>query len=124
MRDWYHDRRTDIGLRLGGAALCGLAWLAFRELAALHLSRIHADPGAGALLLAAAGFLCASLGAVLITQGRHIFDSVEVSERWRTARMSPVPPTAEAASMNSPTLAASAVTARTSLRPPVFRRHP
>jgi len=112
MHDRYYDRRTDIGLRLGGAALCGLAWLAFRELAALHPSRIHADPGVGALLLAAAGFLCASLGAVLIAQGRHIFDSVEVSERWRTTRMAPVPPTAETASMDSPAPAAPAVPSR------------
>lgn len=83
MNDWYFNKRTDIGLRLGGAALWGLAWLAFRDLAGLHLSQTHANPGVGALALAAAGFLCASLGAVLIAQGRHIFDRVEVSERWR-----------------------------------------
>lgn len=83
MHDWQHDKRTDIGLRLGGAALWGLAWLAFRTLAELHLSQTHANPGAGALALAAAGFLCASLGAVLVAQGCHIFDPVEVSERWR-----------------------------------------
>lgn len=84
MRDWQYNKRTDIGLRLGGAGLLGLAWLAFRELAGLHLSAIHSDPGVGPLALAAVGFLCASLGAVLIVQGRHIFDRVEVSRRWRT----------------------------------------
>lgn len=82
---WQHhqDRRTDIGLRLIGAALWGLGWLAARQLAALHLTQSHADPDMWAASLAAAAFLCASLGAVLVSQGRHIFDRVEISERWR-----------------------------------------
>lgn len=82
---WQHhqDRRTDIGLRLIGAALWGLAWLAARQLAALHLTQSHADPDMWAAALAAASFLCASLGAVLVSQGCHIFDRVEISERWR-----------------------------------------
>lgn len=88
MRHWYQDRRTDIGLRLAGAALWGLAWLAARQLAALHLTQSHADPGMWAVTLAAAAFLCASLGAVLVTQGRHIFDRVEISERWRVIPLS------------------------------------
>lgn len=36
------------------------------------------------LLLAAIGFLCASAGSILVTQGGHIFDKVEISQRWRT----------------------------------------
>lgn len=83
MYDWHYDKRTDIGLRLIGAVLGGVSWLAVRDLAARHLSEIHSDPGIGALVLAAAAFLCASLGAVLITQGRHIFDRIEIGERWR-----------------------------------------
>lgn len=83
MRHWHQDIRTDMGLRLAGAALWGLAWLAARQLAALHLAQSHADPDLWAALLAAAAFLCASLGAGLITQGHHIFDRVEIGERWR-----------------------------------------
>ena len=83
MRNWHQDRRTDIGLRLAGAALWGLAWLAARQLAALHLTQTHTDPDMWAALLAAAAFLCASLGAALIIQGCHIFDRVEIGERWR-----------------------------------------
>lgn len=83
MRHWHQDIRTDMGLRLAGAALWGLAWLGARQLAALHLTQSHADPDLWAALLAAAAFLCASFGAGLITQGRHIFDRVEIGERWR-----------------------------------------
>ncbi|MBB6425043.1 hypothetical protein [Sphingopyxis sp. JAI128] len=83
MDDRRQEKRTDIGLRL-----CGIlsGWLSLRaawKLAALHPSESHADPGAKALLLAAATFLCASVAAVLVTQGRHIFDRVDVGERWR-----------------------------------------
>lgn len=84
----HQDRRTDIGLRLAGAALWGLAWLAARQLAALHLTQSHADPDMWAAALAAASFLCASLGAVLVSQGCHIFDRVEISERWRVIPLS------------------------------------
>lgn len=83
MRNWHHHKRTDIGLRLCGVALWGLAALAARDLAALHLTQTYAAPDIEIALLAAAGFLCASLGAVLVTQGRHIFDRVEIGERWR-----------------------------------------
>jgi hypothetical protein len=84
MRDWHHDKWTDIGLRLGGAALGGLAWLAAHGLIGLHTAQTHAPPEARAVIFAAAAFLCASLSAVLITQGHHIFDKVEISERWRS----------------------------------------
>jgi hypothetical protein len=89
MRDWHHDRRTDIGLRLGGAVLGGGAWFAVRELAARHLSASHGDPGIGVLFLAAVAFLGASLGVMFVTQGHHIFDPVEIGERWRTVRLPP-----------------------------------
>ncbi|WP_447753090.1 hypothetical protein [Sphingopyxis fribergensis] len=88
MHDGHHGKRIDFGLRLGGAALGILSALAVSSLAALHLSGPHPDPGVGALLLAAAAFLCASLGATLLTQGRHIFDRIEISERWQ-ARFRP-----------------------------------
>ena len=83
MRNWHQDKRTDIGLRLMGIALWGLAGLAVRQLMALHVTHTHAAPDMRTLALAAAAFLCASLGAILLTQGRHIFDRIEVGERWR-----------------------------------------
>lgn len=83
MCNWHHDWRIDAGLRLGGAALCGLSWLAIQGLAALHLAQAHASAGGGAFALALAAFLCASPGAVLLFLGRHVFDQVSVSARWR-----------------------------------------
>lgn len=83
MRDRHHNWRTDIGLRLGGATLCGLAWFLIRTLLGLHLPQNPAALGAGALALAAGGFLCASLGLALLTLGHHLFDTIEVGERWR-----------------------------------------
>lgn len=105
MRHWHQDKRTDIGLRFAGAALWGLAWLAAGQLAALHLMQTHADPDMWAALLAAAAFLCASLGAVLITQGRHIFDRVEISERWRII---PPPGMEEESAINIPDMVQNA----------------
>jgi hypothetical protein len=84
MYDRHREKRIDIGLRLGGAMLGGASSLALRKLASLHLSGPHPDPSIGALLLAVAAFLCASLGSILLTQGRHIFDPIELGERWRT----------------------------------------
>lgn len=83
MQDWRKDWRTDSGLRLGGVALCALAYLAIRSLLALHLSQARVEPGASAFALAAAAFLCASIGAALMIAGRHVLDEIEVSQRWR-----------------------------------------
>lgn len=82
MRDWHQNWRTDIGLRLSGVALWGLSWLATRKLILL-LPEPSASPGTGAFALAAAAFLCASLGGILLTLGDHIFDRIEIDERWR-----------------------------------------
>lgn len=105
MRHWHQDKRTDIGLRFAGAALWGLAWLAARQLAALHLTQTHADPDMWAVVLAAAAFLFASFGAVLITQGRHIFDRVEISER---RRIIPPPGMEEESAINIPDMVQNA----------------
>ena len=93
MDDREHGRRTDIGLRLCGVLSGSFSALAAWKLAALHLSESHSDPGGYALFLAAAAFLGASLGAVLLTQGRHIFDRIELGERWR--RRLPAEPVTE-----------------------------
>lgn len=69
---------TDLGLRLAGAALLGVAALAANILF-----------GAGArgampidYLVAAIGFLSASAGCALAWQGRHLFDQIALSSRW------------------------------------------
>ena len=92
MQHWHHDRRVDIGLRAGGILLCGLSCLSVRGLIALHLPQAHDEPGVEAFAFAAAAFLCGSLGAVLLTLGRHIFDKVEISQRWATEYLLPTAP--------------------------------
>ena len=62
--------------------MLGCWWLVVRWL--LHSVILH--PHQDATLLqcgaAAAGFLCFSAGAVLAAIGAHIFDEVELSDRW------------------------------------------
>jgi apolipoprotein N-acyltransferase len=75
--------RWNVGLRLLGVVLIGLAagsvwWL---------YMRVHAE-GAGPValfnfLLGLVAFVGASSGSALLLLGTHIFDEVEVSERWR-----------------------------------------
>lgn len=84
MQDWHHRRSTDLGLRLGGVALCGVSWLAIRTLVHTRLAPWPASPGLMAFGLAAVGFICASAGAALLSIGHHIFDEIEIGERWRT----------------------------------------
>ena len=99
MQGWHHRRTTDLGLRLGGVALCGVAWLAIRTLLHMRLAPWSASPGLLALGLAALGFVGASAGAALLSIGHHIFDEVVIGERWRTRPIverrgppSPAPP--------------------------------
>jgi hypothetical protein len=79
MLSWRY-RPKDIALRLCGAALCGLSYLSTHVLVGLGL----AEPGMLAFALAGTAFLSASLGATLLALGDHIFDEVEIAERWRT----------------------------------------
>jgi hypothetical protein len=84
MQHRHQGRSTDLGLRLSGAALCGVTWLAIRTLFHMRMAPWPASPGTLAYALAVIGFVCGSAGAALLTLGRHIFDEVEIGERWRT----------------------------------------
>lgn len=81
MGAWHQTWKADVGLRVCGLALCAIAYLAIRRLVA-------SPPGprrAGLLDygLAAIGFVSASGGSATALLGRHLFDRVEISERWR-----------------------------------------
>jgi len=82
MGDWHHDWKTDIGLRLCGLTSCGVSYLAICGLMALRLPDDQLPLTALPFLLAAIGFLCASAGVGLLVIGHHIFDKVEISQRW------------------------------------------
>lgn len=81
MTAWYRSRRADLGLRASGLLLCGIAYTAVSRLSAMHISPQTA--GVFAYAFAAIGFLTASAGSALVLVGRHLFDEIEVSERWR-----------------------------------------
>lgn len=78
-RDWWIDKIW----RIVGLVFIGVAALAARY---LYISVWQGAPHGATwleLLLAAIAFLGASAGSVLVALGIHVFDQVEVSERWR-----------------------------------------
>ena len=77
-RFWKHDAV----LRIAGMLLVATCWLLMRWLVHSANLRAHRDPALLELAAAAAGFLCVSTGSALTTLGAHVFDEVEVSERW------------------------------------------
>ena len=81
MAKWHRSRRADLGLRALGVLLCGLSYAAFARLAALHI--LAHSAGLTAYALATAGFITASSGTAMALLGRHLFDEIQVSARWR-----------------------------------------
>lgn len=74
-------RRTDFSLRVSGILSLAVAATAIHTLA-----RLHQQTSVLAFLLATIGFLCASVGAMLVIVGDHIHDRVQVSARWQRAK--------------------------------------
>ncbi|WP_156143736.1 hypothetical protein [Sphingomonas taxi] len=72
---------VDFGLRAVGALLCCIAYVAIAHLTAMHIRPRSA--GALAYGLATAGFLGASAGSTMTVLGHHLFDAIEVSQRWQ-----------------------------------------
>ena len=72
---------VDFGLRAVGALLCCIAYVAIAHLTAMHIRPRSA--GALAYGLATAGFLGASAGSAMTVLGHHLFDAIEVSQRWQ-----------------------------------------
>ncbi|KQU58810.1 hypothetical protein ASG67_16920 [Sphingomonas sp. Leaf339] len=81
MTAWHRSRRADLGLRASGLLLCAIAYTAVLRLSAMHISSQNA--GAFAYAFAAICFLGASAGSALVMLGHHLFDEIEVSERWQ-----------------------------------------
>ena len=93
MGKWHRTRRADVGLRLAGLLLCALAYAAIQRLVASPPEA--RDPRFIAFALAAIGFLSASAGSAMILFGKHLFDQVEVSARWRRGYDDPQGPIAD-----------------------------
>ncbi|WP_156346989.1 hypothetical protein [Sphingomonas sp. Leaf33] len=81
MAAWHRSRRADIGLRATGLLLCWVSYTAMSQVVAMHVSPHKA--GILAYGIAAVGFIAASAGSALTLWGRHLFDEIEVSARWR-----------------------------------------
>ena len=82
MFDAHKGSFGDLLLRGAGivSLICG--WLLMRWLFHSAGLRLHHDPSLVEFAAAALGFLCLSGGGILTTLGEHIFDHVEISERW------------------------------------------
>lgn len=83
MRKWHEGFAANLGLRAGGVALLATGWLLAVRL--YHIA--HGTPVRDAtllmMLLSAILFLCASAGSALLFVGPGLWETVEVSERWR-----------------------------------------
>lgn len=72
----------DILLRAAGLVLWACSGL-IASLLYNHFGTAHRDPALLEFLAGIVGFSCFSAGNFLVILGEHIFDRVEVSERWR-----------------------------------------
>ena len=68
-----------VSIRAAGLATLGLSWICGHE-----LWRLHSMDGTSALtfFLALVTFLAASAGSAMLIVGEHLFDEVEISQRW------------------------------------------
>lgn len=78
-REWVRDAL----LRAAGLALLACCW---GLIGWLFRHARHADPTFVDGMAAAAGYVCFCVGAILSVLGEHVFDPVEISERWATRR--------------------------------------
>ena len=88
MRTWHRSRKTTVGLRVVGMALCGLAWASITRLASYPPDSL----GLIAYLLAGLGMISMSAGGALTFLGPRLFTPVRVSARWRHNRAAPSRP--------------------------------
>lgn len=95
MKKWHENRAADIGLRAAGAALLGIGWLLALRLHHMAQTIGPRDANSLMILLSAVTFLCASAGSALLFLGAGLWESVEVSARWKR-----VPPLASNASFS------------------------
>ena len=80
---WYRNPSTRWLLRAIGLVTLLISWRACAWLYTL----VHGHPNnhsALVYLLALVAFCCASAGSALLVVGHHLFDEVQISERWAT----------------------------------------
>ena len=75
---WHNRRGAGAAIRLAGAILLAVAYLAG--------ARLFVAPDGREAVLAVILFTSASAGSAMLALGAHLFDEVAVSRRW-----SPIP---------------------------------
>jgi hypothetical protein len=80
--DWGNMPRSRWGLRQLGVVLLFAAYAAAKHLLAIGHNHHGAEPSS-VYLLALLAFVCGSVGSALLVLGHHLFDKIEVPERWR-----------------------------------------
>lgn len=83
MTKWHETLSANLGLRAGGLALIVLGWSVAVRLHHLALTTSPRDATSFMIMLSATAFLCASAGSALLFVGPGLWETVEVSERWR-----------------------------------------
>ena len=83
MTKWHETRGANLGLRTGGLALLLTGWSVGVRLHQMALATTPRDAPSFMMLLSAIAFLCGSAGSALLFVGPGLWQTVEVSERWR-----------------------------------------
>ncbi len=78
---WYRNSSARWVLRPTGAALLLIGWRTTLHLVAVGQRHARNEPPI-VYLLALLVFACGSAGAALLVHGHHLFDRVQISERW------------------------------------------
>ncbi len=88
MKKWHETLAANLGLRAGGVALLVLGWSVALRLHQMALATSPRETTSFMMLLSAIVFLCGSAGSALLFVGPGLWETVEVSERWRRLPMS------------------------------------
>lgn len=83
MKKWHETLAANVGLRVGGLALLAISWSVAARMHQMALTTSARDATSFMMLLAAIVFICGSAGSALLFVGPGLWETVEVSERWR-----------------------------------------
>jgi len=84
MTQWHERRWGGLAIRIGGLSLVAFAWALGQHFTLMMRSHSVDQTSFLEFLLGMLIFLCASGGMGMIFLGEHLFDRIEISERWRS----------------------------------------
>lgn len=83
MKQWHESLAANLGLRAAGIGLLVTGWSIGVRLHQIALGVSARDPSSLMMLLAAIVFICGSAGSALLFVGPGLWETIEVSGRWR-----------------------------------------